>query len=100
MTSRLRLTSKQRKRKWTLENSSFGAYVAIESPNECDAIVICADTMQHEPISISLPHQAYRKNLIEIMNAKQCDEITIMPYRNSDKVTIKRSDLLKARVRK
>lgn len=60
-------------------------------------VLICADHPHHEPVTICLRHQAYVEKLREIMHERGVIEVTLMPYRNADKVTITLDDLRRRR---
>lgn len=70
--------------------SRFGDTLDYPMPDDCDAVVICVDTYQHMPEVVCLPHQVYRAKLALILeNNPGARSITIIPYRNSDKVEVK-----------
>jgi hypothetical protein len=63
-------------------------------PPGCDMVLVCVDTTQHKPVTICLPHQVYRAKLAMILeNNPGAESITIMPYRNDDKIEIKAEDI-------
>ena len=70
--------------------SDFGDRLDYPIPPGCDAVIICVDTYQHIPEVVCLPHQVYREKLALILkNNPGARSITIIPYRNSDKVEVK-----------
>ncbi|HBJ74657.1 MAG TPA: hypothetical protein DDY86_03870 [Syntrophaceae bacterium] len=70
--------------------SYFGEILDYPIPDDCDAVVICVDTYQHMPEVVCLPHQVYRAKLALILeNNPGARSVTIIPYRNRDKVEVK-----------
>ncbi|WP_305042395.1 hypothetical protein [Geoalkalibacter sp.] len=57
-------------------------------------VLICVDLAQHTPVTICLPHQMYRAKLAMILeNNPGARTLTIMPYRNADKIEIKAEEI-------
>lgn len=89
--------SAREKRAWQrIRGDRFGDWIEARTP-ECDMVLICADHPHHEPVTICLRHQAYVEKLREIMHERGVIEVTLMPYRNADKVTITLDDLRRRR---
>ncbi len=78
---------------WKLRRSSFGEYIEIPMPPDCDVVLICVDTVQHEPVAILLPGQVYVARIREIMDEHNAKSVTIMPYQNATKVEVTKAAL-------
>ncbi len=70
--------------------------IVIDMPADCDMIVVFADRHQHVPVWLGLPHQLYLGTAADLMRDHAADRLTIVPYRNADKVMITRSFLADA----
>jgi hypothetical protein len=78
---------------FTIYPSWFGDRLHFNMPAGCDVILVCADTVQHTPALILLPHQLTLEKARELMNKHGTDSLTVMPYRNADKIKISRAAL-------
>jgi hypothetical protein len=74
------------------EPTAFGDMAVLPIPDDCDAILVCIDIHQHEPVMVCLPHQLYRDKIRGLFRKHpDARSITVMPYRNADKIEIKRT---------
>lgn len=81
-----------------IDASPFGSSVLIDgfADRGCDMMLVCADLHSHVPQFILLPHQAYAENLLKLAANTGARSLTIMPYRNADKVRVDVRDLADA----
>jgi hypothetical protein len=68
--------------KW--QPSKFGDYLDFEFPNGCNAIIVGVHKHQFVPVSVLLPHQAYRERLADILREHDATEVYILAYRSED----------------
>lgn len=77
--------------------SSFehlGDNVEVPMPPCTDMIVLCVDTNSgHKPRSVLLPHQLYREELKKILKEPGVNSVTVIPYKNEEKIEITLKDL-------
>lgn len=73
--------------------SWFGDHLKFSMPAGCDMILVCADTVQHTPIWVGLPHHLTVKEARRLLDEHATDSLHVMPYRNSDKIQIGRAAL-------
>lgn len=78
---------------YTIQDSEFGAFIYPEMPADCDVIVVFADKHQHVPVWMGLPHQLYVKRAHELFEQHACSTLTVVPYRNADKVCVSQADI-------
>lgn len=80
------------------ENTNFGlAFNERRLPPNCDAVVLCVDLYQHEPLCVLLPHQVYVKRLDEILaHHAGARSFTVIPYRNCEKIEITMDEVRRA----
>lgn len=76
----------------------FALWADLPMPDNCDAILVCVDRQRHEPLEVLLPCQPYKKKIEEIFRTyPDAMSITVMPYRNADKIEIKRAALTESK---
>lgn len=75
-------------RHWRIRPSDFGDYIQVEMPEGTDMLLVCVDTEQHTPVRICLPHQLYVDKAREILRQHGAKTLTVMPYRNDQKIEI------------
>ena len=74
--------------KW--RDSPFGEYASLDIPNEADIILVSIDLNQHEPQTILLPGQLYRKRLKKMLEENPgIRSFTVHPLRSKERTTIK-----------
>jgi hypothetical protein len=78
--------------KWS-PDPTFGEYLNVALPRDCDMIIVCVDTLQHQPRLMLLPHQCYRKEMKKLIAKDGAESITIIPYRNKDKIMVSKLDI-------
>jgi len=75
-------------RHWRIRPSDFGDYIQVDMPEGTDMLLVCVDTEQHTPVRICLPHQLYVDKAREILRQHGAKTLTVMPYRNDQKIEI------------
>ena len=73
--------------KW-VPDPTFGEYLSVPMPKDCDMIIVCVDTLQHQPRLMLLPHQCYREEMKKLVAKEGAESITIIPYRNKNKIMV------------
>lgn len=74
--------------RFTIKESHFGPYIAPSLPQGCDTIVVFANKHEHVPVWLGLPHQLYVRTAQNLIAKHGGDHLTIVPYRNADKIDI------------
>jgi len=70
-------------------DSPFGEYACLDIPNDADMILVSIDLMQHEPETILLPSQLYRKRLKKLLEENPgIRSFTVHPLRSKERITI------------
>lgn len=74
--------------------TTFGKMLRYPIPSDCDCVIVCIDTIQHQPILMLLPHQVYVERMRELL-AKHPDArgISILPVRSKDRISVSRAEL-------
>jgi hypothetical protein len=70
-----------------------GEWVNFTMPVGCDMILVCADTVQHKPVRVLLPHQLTVADARRLLDEHGAESLHVMPYRNVDKIKIPRATL-------
>lgn len=76
-------------------SAPFGPWVQLlDGLADEDMVLVCVNGPGgHEPVSICSKQQLYQRKLLDLMIGRGATEVTIMPYRNAGKVTIKRAEI-------
>lgn len=71
----------------------FGRSITINMPAGTDMLVVFADLHQHVPVWMGMPHQLYAHTAVDLLDKHGAESLTIVPYRNADKVTLTRKHI-------
>lgn len=79
--------------RFEIRDSHFGPYIAPSLPQGCDMIVVFANKFAHTPVWMGMPHQFYLREARRLIAEHGGDHLTIVPYRNADKIDIPQTAL-------
>ena len=72
-----------------LHKNNFGTVVKFNVPDECDAVILCANYGGGlKPLTILLTHQIYKEYLEKLLEDRTIRELVVIPIRSKEYLTI------------
>lgn len=72
-----------------LHKNNFGTVIKFKVPDDCGAVVLCANYGGGlKPLKILLPHQIYKEDLEKLLEDRTIREVVVIPIRSEEYLTI------------
>lgn len=76
-----------------LQEATWGPILNIPMPTDTDMLLVCTNGAEHHPAAIFLPHQLSVTIAQDLLEMNGVTSLTVMPYRNEDKVDITKDEI-------